>query len=311
LLRRYITGPGVDDRIAHFEISTATKTYYHTNHQGSVMAMTDNAGNVTESMSYDEYGNGTPSTGEQFGYTGRRFDPETQLYYYRARYYAPQLGRFLQTDPVGYKDDIDLYTYVGNDPLDRTDPTGQCDDPWCQSQADANTTPQGTAAMAWGIADSLSVGGATGIVPFGNANDPQVQAGYHAGTLIADAITVGVLGAVAANSAAETTGITANAAQGKAGEAITRAKLGDTVAGEQVSFKTNDGTRTRADFVTTDKSVVETKTGNATLSKGQAKLKSDIGAGRSVTPVGQNAAKAGLKPNEPIKMTCFKEDRPC
>ena len=124
LLRRYITGPGVDDRIAHLEVATATKTYYHTNHQGSVMAMTDNVGNVTESMSYDEYGNGTPSTGEQFGYTGRRFDPETGLYYYRARYYAPQLGRFLQTDPVGYKDDIDLYTYTGNDPLDRTDPSG-------------------------------------------------------------------------------------------------------------------------------------------------------------------------------------------
>jgi RHS repeat-associated protein len=93
-------------------------------HQGSVIAMTDNAGNITESMSYDEYGNGTPLTGEQFGYTGRRFDPETGLYYYRARYYAPQLGRFLQTDPVGDKDDIDLYSYVGNDPLDKTDPTG-------------------------------------------------------------------------------------------------------------------------------------------------------------------------------------------
>lgn len=89
LLHRYLTGPGVDDRIAHVEISPAIKTYYHTNHQGSVMAMTDSAGNVTESMSYDEYGNGTPSTGEQFGYTGRRFDPETGLYYYRARYYAP------------------------------------------------------------------------------------------------------------------------------------------------------------------------------------------------------------------------------
>lgn len=46
------------------------------------------------------------------------------LYYYRARYYSPQLGRFLQTDPVGYASDVDLYTYVYNDPADKTDPTG-------------------------------------------------------------------------------------------------------------------------------------------------------------------------------------------
>jgi len=57
-------------------------------------------------------------------YTGQRFDPETGLYYYRARYYSAALGRFLQTDPIGYKDDLDWYTYVGNDPTDKTDPTG-------------------------------------------------------------------------------------------------------------------------------------------------------------------------------------------
>jgi RHS repeat-associated protein len=57
-----------------------------------------------------------------------RLDPETGLYYDRARYYSSVDGRFLQTDPVGYKADVDLYTYVGNDPTDRTDPTGLCDD---------------------------------------------------------------------------------------------------------------------------------------------------------------------------------------
>jgi RHS repeat-associated protein len=125
LARRYITGPGVDDRIMHFDVSTNTRTYYHTNHQGSVMAMTDGSGNLTQRIGYDEYGNGSPTTGEQFGYTGRRYDPETGLYYYRARYYAPAIGRFLQVDPVGYKDNLNLYTYVGNDPLDKTDPTGE------------------------------------------------------------------------------------------------------------------------------------------------------------------------------------------
>jgi len=128
VLRRYITGPQIDDRIARAEgnaISNPTKFYYHVNHQGSVLATTNAAGTLQQQITYDEYGNSnTAVTGEQFRYTGRRFDSETGLYYYRARYYAPQLGRFLMTDPVGYASDLNLYAYVGNDPTDLVDPTG-------------------------------------------------------------------------------------------------------------------------------------------------------------------------------------------
>jgi RHS repeat-associated protein len=64
-------------------------------------------------------------TANPYLFTGRRFDCETGLYYYRARYYNPYIGPFLQTDPVGYSAGMNLYTYCGNNPLVLTDPSGR------------------------------------------------------------------------------------------------------------------------------------------------------------------------------------------
>jgi RHS repeat-associated protein len=125
LLRRFIPGPAINDNVAM--VAGTTHTYFHTDKIGSIVAMSDVNGNLAEGpYTYDGYGNGAPATGVPFKFAGMRLDPETGLYYDRARYYSSVDGRFLQTDPIGYKDDVDFYTYVGNDPTDRTDVDGKC-----------------------------------------------------------------------------------------------------------------------------------------------------------------------------------------
>lgn len=76
---------------------------------------------------YDAWGSPTSSDddADRFRYTGREWDAETELYYYRARYYDPATGRFLEQDPIGFDaGDANLYRYVGNGPTNYTDPMG-------------------------------------------------------------------------------------------------------------------------------------------------------------------------------------------
>ena len=124
LQARYTHGPGIDEPIA---VTKGSSTFfYHQDGLGTVTDLTDSTGTTAKSYSYDAYGNIVDQTGtleQPYTYTGREFDAETGLYYYRARYYDSVIGRFLQQDPINDAG-FNQYSYADNLPVLFTDPTG-------------------------------------------------------------------------------------------------------------------------------------------------------------------------------------------
>ena len=101
ILRRYAPGDGVDEPVVWYEGSgTATRRWLHADERGSIVAISDASGNMFAIDTYDEFGKAGASNQGRFQYTGQKWIGELGLYDYKARMYAPALGRFLQTDPL-------------------------------------------------------------------------------------------------------------------------------------------------------------------------------------------------------------------
>ena len=123
---KYIHTPDIDDPLT---VTQGENTYYyHRDGLGSVVNLTDSNGYIAKTYTYKSFGEINSETGsvvQPFAFTGREYDPESGLYFYRARYYDPRAGRFLTKDPIGFAGgDVNLYRYTRNNPINFTDPRG-------------------------------------------------------------------------------------------------------------------------------------------------------------------------------------------
>jgi RHS repeat-associated protein len=130
LSRRYVHGDQVDEPLFQYNgtsVGAAARRFLHSDHQGSIIAQSDSVGALifNTKNTYDAYGIPASTNADRFGYTGQTWLREIGLDYYKARIYNPKLGRFLQTDAIYYKDDMNLYAYVGSDPVTKIDPRGE------------------------------------------------------------------------------------------------------------------------------------------------------------------------------------------
>ncbi len=121
---KYVNGPGIDNKLR--STTSSSVRYLLADHLGSTNGLTNSSGTLTDSNSYDSFGNPSdPTFPSRYGFTGRGYDSFSALQYSRARFYDPKIGRFTSEDPIGFGSGaVNIYGYVGNNALNATDPTG-------------------------------------------------------------------------------------------------------------------------------------------------------------------------------------------
>lgn len=182
-------------------------TYYQTDQNGTVLATTDEAGNILTQSDRRPYGEqvmGTPDAGP--GYTGHVDDPDTGLVYMQARYYDPAVGRFISRDPVGVDPanitSFNRYRYAANNPINVTDPDGRQDCRSCEMSYGAavgimlRNDPERLKAWQAGEAAATTARGAQDGAGIGVAVGKFVDTGDYSNQAVASAAMSAVLVAV-------------------------------------------------------------------------------------------------------------------
>jgi RHS repeat-associated protein len=299
LLRRYVYGPRLDEPIVMISAGGA-RSYYHADALGSTVAMTDDAGHVIETSKYGPYGEPrTPSALQNpYRFAGREFDAETGLYYFRARYYDPHIGRFLQVDPIGYLGGLNLYAYALNNAVNLVDPLGLA------SESSSNY---------WRLAGAAGMIGASFIPGVGEAMDLYTlfaddsawwERGLAVLSLGLNVLTAGAApnfgavsrGARVADELVEV-GVQANRARGLAAEARVAEELlqeGHVILGSHVAVNTAEGRRVIDHLIqTADGQIIaiEVKSGGAVRNSSQLAKDAAL-ATEGGTLVGKNAPDA-------------------
>jgi len=127
IIARYTHGPTIDEPLVMEKGSQSF--FYHADGLGSITELTNSVGTAVQNYTYSSFGKLESQLElnfiQPYTFTGREFDTETGLYFYRARYYNPNTGRFLQEDPLAFAGgDPNVYLYVGNNPVSYVDPFG-------------------------------------------------------------------------------------------------------------------------------------------------------------------------------------------
>jgi RHS repeat-associated protein len=125
VVTRYEQTQIIDEPLA--ELRSGTTSYYEADGLGTITSLSSSAGALAATYTFDSFGKLTNSAGSlqnPFRYAARDFDVESDLSYYRARYYDPAVGRFASQDPVRFTGGVNFYAYVRNRPVTLTDPYG-------------------------------------------------------------------------------------------------------------------------------------------------------------------------------------------
>lgn len=184
LKKSYVYGASIDSPISMTSFGTTTNTYYFIkDHLGSTLALTDARGIIVESYRYDAWGRvlgiydggGTQidesALGNRILWMGREYSARSSLYYFRARWYDPAIGKWISSDPIGVSGGVNQYVFCANNPVNKVDPFGlwAWDNDWVQMGVGGLAGFYGSdVASAWKNTEQGAYATLDGLIPFGD-----------------------------------------------------------------------------------------------------------------------------------------------